>query len=104
GAPARARPAHRPVPVADPVTPAPLPSTGANVPAAEAPTAAAAPASPSAEGLEPALRSAQELDLTLAGGPSFHNAEQAARVIEELTAAVRNIALCLNNPATRERP
>jgi len=23
-------------------------------------------------------------------------------VIEELTAAVRNIALCLNNPATRE--
>jgi hypothetical protein len=67
---------------------------------AEAP----APASPSLEGLGPALRSAQELDLALTGSPSFHNAEQAARVIEELTAAVRNIALCLNNPAARERP
>ncbi|MFE4051327.1 hypothetical protein [Streptomyces sp. YIM B13518] len=89
-------------PVTDPVPPGPLPPAVTSVPAAA--TEASAPASPSAEVLEPALRTAQELDLALAGGPSFHNAEQAARVIEELTAAVRNIALCLNNPAARERP
>ncbi|MFC8422341.1 hypothetical protein ACFUN7_15960 [Streptomyces sp. NPDC057236] len=105
-------PAHRPAPAvsgtpaADPTAPGPLPevpAAGTGVPAT-APAEAPAPASPSLEGLGPALRSAQELDLALAGSPSFHNAEQAARVIEELTAAVRNIALCLNNPAARERP
>ncbi|MFF9688053.1 hypothetical protein [Streptomyces sp. NPDC014623] len=79
-------------PAAEPVVPK-LP------PAAE--TSAAA--TPSAESVEPALRSAQELGLALTERPVFHNAEQAARVIEELTAAVRNIALCLNNPAVRER-
>ncbi|MFF6808387.1 hypothetical protein ACFZAG_00600 [Streptomyces sp. NPDC012403] len=94
-------PALSSTPATDPTAPEPLPATGTSAPAAAA--EASAPASPSAEGLEPALRSAQELDLALAGGPSFHNAEQAARVIEELTAAVRNIALCLNNPAARER-
>ncbi|WP_081236505.1 hypothetical protein [Streptomyces viridosporus] len=94
-APAAPEPPHRPAPAAtgapaaDPVAPAPPP-------AAEAPA-------PAAESVGSALRSAQELDLALAGGPAFHNAEQAARVIEELTAAVRNIALCLNNPAARER-
>lgn len=93
-------PALSSTPATDPTAPEPPPATGTGAPA---PTEASAPASPSAEGLEPALRSAQELDLALAGGPSFHNAEQAARVIEELTAAVRNIALCLNNPAARER-
>jgi hypothetical protein len=36
--------------------------------------------------------------------PAFHDAEQAARVIEELTAAVRNIALCLNGTNLRARP
>ncbi|MFF4169775.1 hypothetical protein [Streptomyces sp. NPDC001744] len=49
----------------------------------------------------PAIRAAEELSRTLTDRPAFHNAEQAARVIEELTAAVRNIALCLNNPPAR---
>lgn len=48
-----------------------------------------------------AVRAAEELSRTLTDRPAFHNAEQAARVIEELTAAVRNIALCLNNPPAR---
>ncbi|MFI1419745.1 hypothetical protein ACH4VX_17470 [Streptomyces sp. NPDC020731] len=95
-------PAVSGAPASDPVAPGPLPAAGTSVPTAAA--EASAPASPSVEGFGTALRSAQELDLALAGSPSFHNAEQAARVIEELTAAVRNIALCLNNPATRERP
>ncbi|MFI8198000.1 hypothetical protein ACIF6K_15935 [Streptomyces sp. NPDC085942] len=88
-------PAASGAPAADPV--AARPPTTADAPAP------AAPAAPSAEDVEPALRSARELGLALAERPAFHNAEQAARVIEELTAAVRNIALCLNNPAVRER-
>ncbi|MFE8939624.1 MULTISPECIES: hypothetical protein [unclassified Streptomyces] len=51
-----------------------------------------------------AVRAAEELSRTLTDRPAFHNAEQAARVIEELTAAVRNIALCLNNPPVRNHP
>ncbi|CAL9508773.1 hypothetical protein SUDANB176_03607 [Streptomyces sp. enrichment culture] len=110
-APVVPEPAHRPAPAAptasgapaaDPVAAGSPPAAGATAPAAAAEASAPA-ASPSAEGVGAALQSAQELDLTLAGGPAFHNAEQAARVIEELTAAVRNIALCLNNPAARER-
>lgn len=93
--------APEPAPATDPVPPGPLPTAGTSVPTAAA--EASAPASPSGEGLGQALQTAQELDLALAGSPPFHNAEQAARVIEELTAAVRNIALCLNNPAARER-
>lgn len=64
---------------------------------------AAAPAAPAGDGgpAGPAVRAAEELSRTLTERPAFHNAEQAARVIEELTAAVRNIALCLNNPQTR---
>ncbi|MFI8194614.1 hypothetical protein ACIF8T_38900 [Streptomyces sp. NPDC085946] len=50
-----------------------------------------------------AVKAAEELGLSLTGHPAFHNAEQAARVIEELTTAVRNIALCLNDPAARAR-
>ncbi|MFH9608592.1 hypothetical protein [Streptomyces sp. NPDC017448] len=88
-------PAASGAPAADPVAPRP--------PAAAEAPAPAAPAAPPAEDVEPALRSARELGLALAERPAFHNAEQAARVIEELTAAVRNIALCLNNPAVRER-
>lgn len=98
-APAAPEPPHRPAPAA-PVAPAADPVTPGPPPAAEA-SAPAVPL-PAAESVGSALRSAQELDLALAEGPAFHNAEQAARVIEELTAAVRNIALCLN-PATRER-
>lgn len=107
-APAVPEPARQPTPTAsgapaaDPAVPGPPPAAGATAPAAAAEAPAPA-ASPSAEGVGAALQSAQELDLALAGGPAFHNAEQAARVIEELTAAVRNIALCLNNPAARER-
>ncbi len=51
-----------------------------------------------------AVRAAEELSRTLTDRPAFHNAEQAARVIEELTAAVRNIALCLNNPRPATTP
>jgi hypothetical protein len=97
-APAAPAPAYQPAsaafdaPAADPTPPG-------FSPAAKTP----APVASSANGVEPALRSAQELGLALAERPAFHNAEQAARVIEELTAAVRNIALCLNNPAARER-
>ncbi|GGQ12241.1 hypothetical protein [Streptomyces roseolilacinus] len=86
-------------PVADPVVPV-RPATPGPAPAAEAP--ATAPPHP-VEGAGMALRAAEELGLTLAERPAFHNAEQAARVIEELTAAVRNIALCLNDPAARAR-
>lgn len=67
------------------------------------PPVAEASAPPAAEGAGLALQTAEALGLSLAGHPSFHNAEQAARVIEELTAAVRNIALCLNPQAARER-
>ncbi len=99
-APVAPAPTYQPVPAA-PGAPAAGPAAPGPLPAAEAP--APAPVVPSVESVEPALRSAQELGLALAERPAFHNAEQAARVIEELTAAVRNIALCLNNPAARER-
>ncbi|MDQ1037396.1 hypothetical protein QFZ75_003812 [Streptomyces sp. V3I8] len=93
-------------PTAPTSAPAPAAAPGAAAPTTAAPTAVEAPAphvSPYAESVGPVLRSAEELGLVLAERPAFHNAEQAARVIEELTAAVRNIALCLNNPAARER-
>ncbi|MFD3531045.1 hypothetical protein [Streptomyces sp. NPDC058664] len=104
-APAKAvpDPAYQPAPAAS-GAPAADPAGSWLLPAAETPAPAPAPTpSAHAEVVEPALRSAQELGLALAERPAFHNAEQAARVIEELTAAVRNIALCLNNPAARER-
>jgi hypothetical protein len=63
------------------------------------------PVQPSAspEDVDAVLRLTGALDLAMADRPAFHNAEQAARVIEELTAAVRNIALCLNGTNTRAR-
>ncbi|CAL9477084.1 hypothetical protein SUDANB58_02976 [Streptomyces sp. enrichment culture] len=117
------RPVHQPAPApapagaptaepaapARPAAPEPSPTAGTSAPAgATAPTGTAeAPApvgaSPSEGDTGLALQAAAELGLSLAERPAFHNAEQAARVIEELTAAVRNIALCLNNPAARER-
>jgi hypothetical protein len=65
-----------------------------------------APAAPSTAAADagPAVRAAEELRRSLTDRPVFHNAEQAARVIEELTAAVRNIALCLNDPQARSHP
>ncbi|GAA4858589.1 hypothetical protein [Kitasatospora terrestris] len=70
------------------------------------PEPSAGPVQPSAssEDLDAVLRLTGALDLAMADRPAFHNAEQAARVIEELTAAVRNIALCLNGTNTRARP
>jgi hypothetical protein len=107
-APAFPEPTHQPtpaasgVPTANPTVPVRSAAPGSPPPAeASAPAAASPP--PPAESAEAALQAAQELGLSLAERPAFHNAEQAARVIEELTAAVRNIALCLNNPAARER-
>ncbi|WP_371578940.1 hypothetical protein [Streptomyces sp. NBC_01314] len=87
-------------PTADPAVPA-RPAVPVSLPVAEAPAPDAAP--PSAVGAGLALQTVEKLDLSQAVRPGFHNAEQAARVIEELTAAVRNIALCLNPPAARER-
>ncbi|MFJ5828198.1 hypothetical protein [Streptomyces sp. NPDC093089] len=75
--------------------PPPPPQSAAPVPAA--PPVAAGDAGP-------AVRAAEELSRSLTDRPVFHNAEQAARVIEELTAAVRNIALCLNDPQARSHP
>lgn len=85
------------MPAADPAAPT-HPAAPGPAPATETPTAV-----PAAESAGMALRAAEELGLSLAERPAFHNAEQAARVIEELTAAVRNIALCLNDPAARAR-
>ncbi|MFJ8541743.1 hypothetical protein ACIRFH_06910 [Streptomyces sp. NPDC093586] len=101
-------PAASAAPTADPAGPGratvpapPSPAeTSASATAAEVPAPAAA--SP-VEDAGKALRAAEELGLSLTERPAFHNAEQAARVIEELTAAVRNIALCLNPSAVRER-
>ncbi|MEU9577858.1 hypothetical protein [Streptomyces chilikensis] len=87
-------PAVDPAPAARPVPPGPLPPAEPSPPVAP---------SPSTEGAGLVLQAAEELGLSLAGRPAFHNAEQAARVIEELTTAVRNIALCLNDPAARAR-
>lgn len=86
-------------PPADPIVPA-RPAAPQPPPAAEAAVPAA---SPPAEAAGQALQAAEKLGLSLAGRPAFHNAEQAARVIEELTAAVRNIALCLHDPAAGAR-
>ncbi|MFE1266481.1 hypothetical protein [Streptomyces sp. NPDC058758] len=81
---------------------APLP---APAPAPTAvPTAAPEGASPAVPDATPVVRAAEELSRSLTSPPVFHNAEQAARVIEELTAAVRNIALCLNSPQARSHP
>ncbi|KOX38595.1 MULTISPECIES: hypothetical protein [unclassified Streptomyces] len=84
-------PTPDPYPVSDPYpTPDPYPVSDSY----PAPAADPGPAGH-------AVRAAEELSRTLTDRPAFHNAEQAARVIEELTAAVRNIALCLNNPPAR---
>ncbi|MFG3189822.1 hypothetical protein [Streptomyces omiyaensis] len=85
------------VPMAAPAT-APM-TTPVAAPAATPP--AAPMAVPDAM---PVVRAAEELSRSLTSPPVFHNAEQAARVIEELTAAVRNIALCLNSPQARSHP
>ncbi|MFI1713514.1 hypothetical protein [Streptomyces litmocidini] len=107
-APPPPSPAPQPAPAPAPTPPqSTAPAVAAPVvaaPAAPAPVVAA-PA-PVGDGgpAGPAVRAAEELSRTLTERPAFHNAEQAARVIEELTAAVRNIALCLNNPQTRTHP
>ncbi|GJF29388.1 hypothetical protein KNE206_20880 [Kitasatospora sp. NE20-6] len=67
-----------------------------------APVQSFVPSAP-AEDIDAVLRLTGALDLAMADRPAFHDAEQAARVIEELTAAVRNIALCLNGTNTRAR-
>ncbi|MFF9059150.1 hypothetical protein ACF09K_10685 [Streptomyces sp. NPDC014882] len=85
-------------PAADPIA-AGRPAAPHQPPAAEA--TVPAPSSPAEEAGQ-ALQAAEKL-VSLAGRPAFHNAEQAARVIEELTAAVRNIALCLHDPAAGAR-
>ncbi|MCP9945428.1 hypothetical protein LUX12_12510 [Streptomyces somaliensis] len=105
--------AHQPAPGAPSAPAAPsapgAPAAPATDPAAPSRPAAPGPApapeapAPVVEGAGLALRAAEELGLSLTERPAFHNAEQAARVIEELTAAVRNIALCLNDPAARAR-
>ncbi|MFF5710215.1 hypothetical protein [Streptomyces sp. NPDC012756] len=82
--------------------PEPYPAAPPPPPQSAAPAPAAPPAA--AEDAGPAVRAAEELSRSLTNRPVFHNAEQAARVIEELTAAVRNIALCLNNPQARSHP
>ncbi|WP_026058420.1 hypothetical protein [Streptomyces sp. SS] len=86
---------YRTEPESYPSAPPPSPQSAAPVPAA--PPVAAGDAGP-------AVRAAEELSRSLTDRPVFHNAEQAARVIEELTAAVRNIALCLNDPQARSHP
>ncbi|MFH8714101.1 hypothetical protein [Streptomyces zaomyceticus] len=80
----------------------PEPYPSAPPPQSAAPVPAAPPAAVGDAG--PAVRAAEELRRSLTDRPVFHNAEQAARVIEELTAAVRNIALCLNDPQARSHP
>ncbi|MER6689159.1 hypothetical protein [Streptomyces minutiscleroticus] len=82
---------------------APAPLAVAEAPAPCAGDEASAAPHP-ADSAAPMLKAAQELSLSLGERPVFHNAEQATRVIEELTAAVRNIALCLNQPPAREHP
>ncbi|MGW6559440.1 hypothetical protein [Streptomyces hydrogenans] len=79
------------------------PSAPAAVPA-PAPTAAPTTAPMVVPDATPVVRAAEELSRSLTSPPVFHNAEQAARVIEELTSAVRNIALCLNSPQARSHP
>ncbi|MFE5910313.1 hypothetical protein ACFQ6B_14690 [Streptomyces wedmorensis] len=82
--------------------PEPYPSAPPPPPQSAAPVPAAPPVAAGDAG--PAVRAAEELSRSLTDRPVFHNAEQAARVIEELTAAVRNIALCLNDPQARSHP
>ncbi|MEU2235998.1 hypothetical protein [Streptomyces vietnamensis] len=86
--------------------PEPYPSAPPSPLQSTAPAPAPVPAAPPAPAGDagPAVRAAEELSRSLTDRPVFHNAEQAARVIEELTAAVRNIALCLNNPQARSHP
>ncbi|MEE1942388.1 hypothetical protein V1L54_23800 [Streptomyces sp. TRM 70361] len=107
-----AAPAAPPAPAECPAPPqAPAPAEAAPAPAAPpapaetpAPAAAqpaAAPAAPPTGDIDAVRRLTEDLNNSLgtslaADRPAFHDAEQAARVIEELTAAVRNIALCLN--------
>ncbi|MEU3603866.1 hypothetical protein AB0E83_00115 [Streptomyces sp. NPDC035033] len=101
--PHAAQAAHTPQVTTQTAMPASAPSPApapASAPAASAP----APVPVSVPDASPAVRAAEELSRSLTSPPAFHNAEQAARVIEELTAAVRNIALCLNSPQARSHP
>jgi len=95
-------------PAVEPADPAPSPTPAPPAPSAPAPAPAApatAPAVPPAGDFDAVRRLTEDLSTSLAADrPAFHNAEQAARVIEELTAAVRNIALCLNGTGLRPRP
>ncbi|GAA3627903.1 hypothetical protein ACG5V6_26100 [Streptomyces chitinivorans] len=104
-----AEPAPAPAPEPVPLVPATPASPAAPAPATPSapPSASEAPAVPPAEELDAMRRLTEDLSSSLSGAadrPAFHDAEQAARVIEELTAAVRNIALCLNGTNLRTRP
>ncbi|MFP8886488.1 hypothetical protein [Streptomyces mangrovi] len=104
-----AEPAPTPAPEPVPLVPATPAAPVAPAPAAPSnpPAASEAPAVPPAEELDAMRRLTEDLSSSLSASadrPAFHDAEQAARVIEELTAAVRNIALCLNGTNLRARP
>ncbi|HEX5565818.1 MAG TPA: hypothetical protein VFY14_02570 [Streptomyces sp.] len=102
-----APPAVLPAPPVPPAPPAaseaPEPPTPAE-PAGPVPATPPVPAVPPVEGIDAVRRLTEDLNNSLGDRPAFHDAEQAARVIEDLTAAVRNIALCLNGTGLRTRP
>ncbi|MFH0243487.1 hypothetical protein ACGRHY_13885 [Streptomyces sp. HK10] len=103
--PQQAEPAPPPEPV--PLVPATPAAPAAPAAPSTPPAASDAPAVPPAEELDAMRRLTEDLSSSLSASadrPAFHDAEQAARVIEELTAAVRNIALCLNGTNLRARP
>ncbi|GAA2468237.1 hypothetical protein [Streptomyces macrosporus] len=93
-------------PATGPVLSAPVPPKPPRPEPADPPAPPAAPSTaPSAGDIDAVRRLTADLNTSLAADrPAFHDAEQAARVIEELTAAVRNIALCLNGTGLRTRP
>ncbi|MDG9702503.1 hypothetical protein [Streptomyces sp. DH37] len=104
---AAAPPAPAPPAPVENAEPAPAPDPVPLVPATPAVPAAPVPAAPPAEDIDAVRRLTEDLNTSLSASadrPAFHDAEQAARVIEELTAAVRNIALCLNGTNLRARP
>ncbi|MGW0547261.1 hypothetical protein [Streptomyces altiplanensis] len=57
----------------------------------------------SLQNIEAVRRLTEELGLTQVDRSALHDADQAAKVIEELTAAVRNVALCLRGTGLRIR-
>ncbi|GAA2958725.1 hypothetical protein [Streptomyces enissocaesilis] len=68
-----------------------------------APSVDAAAPMISLQNIEAVRRLTEELGLTQVDRSALHDADQAAKVIEELTAAVRNVALCLRGTGLRIR-